>query len=98
MAIYLREILKERNITLAAFSDMTGISQGNLSNILNRKISPTLETLERIATALELDVADLFRKDEEMEFMVKYLGKYYSITKGDIIRLIKDKYILPDSE
>ena len=45
----LREILAKRGITLKDFAAQSGLSQSNLSNYINGKISPTLDTVSRIA-------------------------------------------------
>lgn len=62
MDLRLKEILAQRGITLKDFSQMSGISQSNLSNYLNGNISPTLDTLKRIASHLGIEVVELFRK------------------------------------
>lgn len=91
----LREILKERGLTLKAFSDLSGISQPNLSNYINGNISPTLDTVCKIAKALNVDVQDLFpqkQKDKErIEFYAVVGDKKYRITEDDIINLVKGK-------
>lgn len=87
----LRDILKERGLTLKAFADLSGISQPNLSNYINGNISPTLDTLDKIAKALNLEVQDLFPQKEQVEIFAVVSGKTYKITETDIINIIKDK-------
>lgn len=88
----LRDILKERGLTLKAFSEMSGISQPNLSNYINGNISPTLDTVDRIAKSLNLDIQDLFPKSkEDIELFVQVHGKYYHITTQDILNIIRIK-------
>ena len=60
---------------IGQFAEMSGISQSNLSNYMMGKVSPTLETLNRIAEALGIDIANLFRKEEDVVLVVKYGGK-----------------------
>lgn len=91
MVLRLKEILNERNIGITKFAAMVGISQPNLSNYLNGNVSPTLETLEKIARCLEIDVADLFRRKEDLEIFIRYNGKEYPITSRDIIKIIESK-------
>jgi transcriptional regulator with XRE-family HTH domain len=88
----LRDILKERGLTLKAFADLSGISQPNLSNYINGNISPTLDTLDKIAKALNLEVQDLFPQKEQVEIFAVVSGKTYKITETDIINIIKDKH------
>lgn len=87
----LRDILKERGLTLKAFSEVSGISQPNLSNYINGNISPTLDTLEKIAKALRIEIQDLFPKKGSIELYAQVDGKKYHITEQDILELIKSK-------
>lgn len=91
MKLRLREILKKRSMTLKAFSDLSGISQPNLSNYLNGNVSPTLEMLTRIAEALEIPITELFEESDSIELYVRYNGNMYNITSKDIIKLIENK-------
>lgn len=58
----LREILAKRGITLKDFAAQSGLSQSNLSNYINGKISPTLDTVSRIASHLDIDAIELLKK------------------------------------
>ena len=87
----LKEILAQRGITLKEFAQSSGISQSNLSNYLNGNISPTLDTLKKIATNLNVDVVELFREKDEVEIYAKYDGILYPINKSDILDIISKK-------
>ncbi len=87
----LREILKERKITIGQFADMSGISQSNLSNYMMGKVSPTLETINKIAEALDVDVANLFKKEEDIVLVIKYNGQSIELGKDDLIDFVKSK-------
>lgn len=87
----LREILKERAMTLKAFSDFSGISQPNLSNYINGNVSPTLEMLTRIAECLNISVTELIEEADTIELYVRYMGNMYNISSKDIINLIESK-------
>lgn len=91
MELRIKEILSQRGITLKEFAGASGISQSNLSNYLNGNISPTLDTLKKIAVCLNVDVVELFKEKEEIELYAKYDGILYPISKNDIINIIKDK-------
>ena len=78
-------------MTLSAFAEQVGISQSNLSNYVNGNISPTLETLEKIAKSLNISVTELFKEKEALEFQIKYNGKVYTIDKDNLIEIIKQK-------
>ena len=48
---------RDRNLTLAAVSEKTGLNVGYLSQVENDKASPSLETLSALADALDVPVA-----------------------------------------
>ena len=50
----------KRGLSLRELANMTGICKSTLSNIENGVYSPTLDKLEKIANALEVDITDLF--------------------------------------
>lgn len=91
MELRLKELLSQKGITLKDFAATSGISQSNLSNYINGNISPTLDTLKKIASHLGIDVVELFKEREEVELFVRYNGELYPITKDDIISIIKEK-------
>lgn len=91
MKLRLREILRNRSMTLKAFSELSGISQPNLSNYINGNVSPSLEMLSRIADALKISVTELFEERESLELYVKYKGNMYSISDKDIINILENK-------
>ena len=91
MKLRFSEILKTRLMTLSAFSELSGISQPNLSNYINGNVSPTLEMLTRIAEALNIPISELFEESDSIELYVRYNGNMYNITSKDIINIIESK-------
>lgn len=91
MELRLKDILRQKGITLKDFSVQSGISQSNLSNYINGNISPTLDTLNRIASNLNINIVELFNEKDDVEFYVKFNGVLYPITKGDIVNIIANK-------
>lgn len=87
----LKEILAKRGVTLKDFAAESGLSQSNLSNYMNGKISPTLDTLDRIASHLGINVVELFKEKDEVELYAKYHGNLYPITHDDLIQVISQK-------
>ena len=72
MDLRIKEILAQRGLTLKDFAQMSGISQSNLSNYLNGNILPTLDTLKKMASFLEIDVVELFKEKDDVELFCKY--------------------------
>lgn len=62
MKLRIKDVLKEKRVTAVSLAGMIGITQPNMSNIVNGKSTPSLETLEKIANALEVDIPELFEK------------------------------------
>lgn len=71
---YLKNILSNRNISIYRLSKISGIGDGRLNQIINNKTkSPQIQTVVKIAKALELTDAEFaelcgYRKDDENEF------------------------------
>jgi len=42
----------------------SGVPQGQYSRIENAKVEPSISTLEKLASAFELDVAEFFKSDD----------------------------------
>lgn len=54
----LKEYMKHKNITQTQLSEMTGVSQANISNIINNINQPSLDHFFRIWIALECPPLD----------------------------------------
>ena len=62
MELRIKDVLKEKQVTVVSLAGMIGIAQPSMSNIVNGKSMPSLETLEKIATALEVPFTELFEQ------------------------------------
>ncbi len=60
MQLRIKEVSKSQGISITKLAELVGITQPNMSNIANGKTSPSLELLDRIATALGVTVPELF--------------------------------------
>jgi len=65
MDLRIKEILKEKKITAISLADTVGMAQPSMSNIVNGKVMPSVETLERIAVALGVPFTDLFEQPQQ---------------------------------
>lgn len=61
----IKEVMQEKGITQKRLAEQMGVAEISLSRSLRG--NPTLETLSKIAEALEVDIVDLFecKKEEE---------------------------------
>ena len=77
----IKKIREKQNISIRKLSHMTDMSRTYLSNLENNKrVNPTLSTLYSIATALNVDVKDLFYSEIELDKlkceMYKRINRY----------------------
>jgi len=81
MILRIKEVLKEKKITVVSLAASVGIAQPSMSNIVNGKATPSLETLERIATVLSIPLTDLFEqpKSDTTSITCPHCGKSINI-------------------
>lgn len=81
MELRIKDVLKEKKVTVVSLAGMIGITQPNMSNIVNGKSTPSLETLEKIANALEVDITELFEqpKSDTASLTCPHCGKSIEI-------------------
>lgn len=60
MDLRVKEVCKEKGVTLAEVASKIGVAQASLSKMLGG--NPTIGTLEKIADALGVPVTELFEK------------------------------------
>ncbi len=63
----LKDLRKIRGITLETLASQTGFTKGYLSKIENAKKLPPIETLAKISTALNTEIAYFFQQDDELQ-------------------------------
>lgn len=59
----IKQLVKEKGMTMAEVARKLGVNPVNLSSAINR--NPTLSTLSKIAEVLEVEVVDLFERDNK---------------------------------
>lgn len=92
MSLRIKEICKFQNITLGDLADKMDIKRESLSRAINGK--PNLETLEKIAGALNVEVWELFTTStskEEITALVDHRGQLYKATSiEELERIIEE--------
>lgn len=72
----IKNIRKSKNMTLYELSKKTKISRSYLIELENnKKTNPTLATLNKIASALKVNVKELFYSEVEIESLRKEMYK-----------------------
>ena len=59
MKMLLDKIMISKNLTIRQVSNMTGVSKSSIQRIMNNEISPSADTLERLAKGLKVRISDL---------------------------------------
>lgn len=78
LSIVIKSICKNKGITLAELASMIHVPASSLTQII--KGNPTLSKLEDIASALEVNVSELFEtKKEEGRINCPYCGREIKI-------------------
>lgn len=75
----IKELCKEKGITLNQLAEKIGISQPSISGIATGKQKPAFDTLEKLATALEVTPAELFEAPKEGTITCPHCGKSITI-------------------
>lgn len=85
----IKEIMQEKGITQRKLAEDIGVAEISLSRSLRG--NPTLDTIERIATALNVPITELFSTDkQELCGHVEYKGTVYTIkSRSDLENLLK---------
>lgn len=76
----IKEIMQEKGITQKKLAEDIGVAEISLSRSLRG--NPTLDTLERIAAALNVPITELFNAgtNEELTALIQHKGDYYKAT------------------
>lgn len=79
MDLRIKEVIKEKGMTITELADVMGINRVNLSNMVNG--NPTVETLNKIADALKVPVTELFEepKSDSASLTCPHCGKNIEI-------------------
>ncbi len=89
MELKIKEICKEKGITLTEIAKRLNISNVNLSNSLNG--NPTLGRLKEVADILEVEVWQLFKRKEDIQGVIQYNGYVYTIDSYESLLKLADK-------
>lgn len=95
MELKVKDLIKQKGMTMQQFAETLGVTRDTLTRNING--NPTLETLERIATALNVPITELFSvgTNEELTALIQHKGDYYKATTiaelERIVDVIKSK-------
>nr|DAH02453.1 MAG TPA: helix-turn-helix XRE-family like protein [Caudoviricetes sp.] len=87
MDLRVKYLIKQKGMTMQQFAEILGVTRDTLTRNING--NPTLETLERIANALGVDISELFVRntpDSEVNGYVKVKGTLYEVHSFEDLR------------
>ena len=79
MALRIKEIMKEKGQTQKDLAQRMGVAEISLSRSING--NPNLETLQKIADALEVDISELFAPKETYSITCPMCGSKFKLIK-----------------
>lgn len=83
----IRTIRKRKNITIAQICEEAGVSQGFMSQVENNKTSPSIATLESIASALKVPLAYLLLQKEDRMKIVRSEDRHHTTSGTEKLRV-----------
>lgn len=66
MRLRIKEIMIKRGVTSVWLANEIGVTKATISNLINDKTMPSIETLENIANTLKVPMWQLFASPEEV--------------------------------
>lgn len=84
----LKDIRKEKNITLQELADQTGVSKGMLSQVENNRSIPSLSVLLNLIKALQIDLNEFFKNinlQETDKVLLIKKEQYHSFEKENAV-------------
>lgn len=91
MNLRVKEICREKGITMEKLAGMLEITPNTLTRNING--NPTIETLEKIANALDVPFTELFEQSPKdgLIGIIRYNGKPYEVNSiSDIEKLLEE--------
>lgn len=79
MSLRIKEVIKEKGLTVQEVADKMGINRVGLSNHING--NPSVEILQRIADALDVNITDLFEQPKSDVITCPNCGTRLKVTK-----------------
>ena len=92
MGLRIKEVIKEKGMTVQTLADKMGINRVGLSNHING--NPSVAVLEKIAAVLEVPIQELFEKEqkENINGYIEIGNEIFKITSFQDIRNIINRF------
>ena len=90
LSLRIKEICREKGITLNDLAVKIGISQPSISGISTGRIKPSFETLEKLSTALGVPVGTLFERRGDFIAFVRRNGETFTFESEKALKEYAD--------
>lgn len=89
MNLKIKEICKEKGVTITSLAEKLNIKQESLSRAING--NPTVETLQKISSALGVSISELFEANKGFTALIDNNGTLYRVNSiEELKRLIAE--------
>ena len=88
MKLRILEICKQAGITQKELAERIGLSAVGLSKAING--NPTKDTLEKIASALNVRITELFEEPTNINGYIELVGTIHKVTSKDDIKKLAE--------
>lgn len=95
LQLRIKELCKEQGITLNTLAERIGVSQPSISGLATGKQKPSLDTLEKLSQALNVEVGELFAPKNDFIAFVRSEGKTHTITSKEELKEFADSINAP---
>lgn len=65
----LRKMRKAKKFSIYRLHEITGLSQGHISELEKGKNQPTIETLQRLLSPMGITLSEFFNEDNEISYL-----------------------------
>ncbi|SFC67117.1 helix-turn-helix domain-containing protein [Ruminococcus albus] len=65
----LRKMRKAKKFSIYRLHEITGLSQGHISELEKGKNQPTIETLQRLLSPMGISLSEFFNEDNEISYL-----------------------------
>lgn len=79
MELRIKELCKEKGITIKDLATMINLSAVAMSNLVNSKSKPGIDVFDRIATALNVPISELFEQPTNDTITCPNCGKRFKM-------------------
>ncbi|MDR1044434.1 MAG: XRE family transcriptional regulator [Candidatus Adiutrix sp.] len=98
----LKKLRLEKGLTLQQLADMASVTAAYISKLENEKVSPSIQTLHKIAEALKVSIIEFFENDliddpciNPPESWTKKLVKGWKADVRQMVKLVGNKKMQP---